>query len=114
MARQASVVNLTPVETVFFGADAPMTSLQRSARPARCPEIKQYVKTVEINGHPVKVFRVSYGDTTDLPREEPGTDLVVSRIVAAEHRSRSDLLFPLSEVRDRDGKLVGCRELGCL
>lgn len=49
---------------------------------------------------------------TDLPRPEPGTKYVVSRLTAHAARHRGDLVFPLTEIRDGDGKVIGAQGLG--
>jgi hypothetical protein len=51
------------------------------------------------------------GKLTDLPRPEPGTRLVVSRVTALAARHRRDLVFPLGEVRDPAGQITGVRGL---
>jgi len=48
----------------------------------------------------------------DLPGPVPGTRYVVSRLTADAARDRSDLVFPLSEIRDDAGRVVGARGLG--
>jgi hypothetical protein len=53
---------------------------------------------------------VQYGHVHDLPQPEPGTDYIVSLVVAlACHRD--DLLAPYVEVRNSDGTMIGCRFL---
>ena len=48
----------------------------------------------------------------DLPKPEPGTTYVVSRLTAHAARHRTDLVFPLTEVRDARGRVVGAEGLG--
>jgi hypothetical protein len=53
---------------------------------------------------------VEYGHVHDLPQPEPGTDYIVSLVVAlACHRG--DLLAPFVEVRNDEGTMIGCRFL---
>ena len=49
---------------------------------------------------------------TDLPGPEPGTTYVVSRLTAHAARHRTDLVFPLAEVIDTQGQVVGAEGLG--
>ena len=48
----------------------------------------------------------------DLPVAEPGTRYLVSRLTAHAARHRADLVFPLAEIRDSQGRVVGARGLG--
>jgi hypothetical protein len=47
-----------------------------------------------------------------LPAPVAGTRLVVSRVTALAARRRRDLLFPLDELRDSAGRIIGVRGLG--
>ena len=49
----------------------------------------------------------------DLPDRAPGVWYVVSLPFALEH-PREDLLVPYDEVRDPDGRIIGCRTLARL
>ena len=46
------------------------------------------------------------------PCAEPGTRYLVSRLTAHAARHRADLVFPLAEIRDSQGRVVGARGLG--
>lgn len=52
------------------------------------------------------------GRVIDLPAPEPGTMYVVSRLTAHAARRRADLVFPLAEIRDAEGRIIGARGLG--
>lgn len=45
----------------------------------------------------------------NLPPEEPGVYLIVSRLVASVAGGRGDLLVPGAAIRDGDGRIVGAR-----
>jgi hypothetical protein len=49
---------------------------------------------------------------TGLPRAEPGTRYLVSRITALAARGRADLVFPFGERRDEQGRVAGALGLG--
>lgn len=42
-----------------------------------------------------------------LPRSQPGTRYLVSRLTAEAARGRDDLVFPFDEIRDGDGRITG-------
>lgn len=70
------------------------------------------VKTVpagSINGIPL--FRNEYGEVVDLPEEQEGTLLVVSGLLKSACPSRSDLVVPAKQIRDDQGRIVGCEGL---
>jgi hypothetical protein len=54
---------------------------------------------------------VEYGHIENLPQPVPGTDYIVSLVVALAARGRDDLLAPYAEVRDARGTMIGCRFL---
>jgi hypothetical protein len=49
---------------------------------------------------------------TDLPEPQAGTRFVVSRLTALAARHRGDLVFPLAEIRDDQGRVIGAQGLG--
>ena len=59
----------------------------------------------------IKITKQFFGDVTDLPEQEDGVYLIVSRLVAVAYPNRSDLLVPGPLVRDGEGKVVGCNGL---
>lgn len=52
------------------------------------------------------------GEVQNLPAQEAGKWLVVSRIVAEACPQRADLIFPHDLVRDDKGNIIGCRKFG--
>jgi len=64
----------------------------------------------EVDGIPLT--RTVYGKAEGLPEVEPGTYYVVSSMVKAVYPERRDFLVPAEMVRDKDGRVVGCRSLG--
>jgi hypothetical protein len=67
------------------------------------------VVTGHIDGIPVT--KTVFGDTVDLPDQIDGTWLIVSAIVRMAHPDRTDLLSPGQQVRDDQGRVVGCKSL---
>ena len=107
------VVNLTPHDLAVYEGDQIALSAPRSSVPARIAEMRDEPGMVSLNGCATTVVDVAYlDDVTGLPDPVDGTFYVVSRITAQALRRRSDLLFPLDEVRNDDAQIIGCRALG--
>ncbi len=79
-----------------------------------CPRVAMsFVQsgTIDIDGVAIPTGRTEPGEIVDLPDEEEGTLLVVSRVVAAAAPDRADLVFPDDLVRDDAGRVIGARRL---
>lgn len=100
------LVNLTPHPVAIYGnravEDGPVEVIPPSGTVTR-------LATIELgtnNGYEL----VQYGHAHDLPQPQPGTEYIVSLVVAlAVHRD--DLLAPYVEVRNEQGTMIGCRYL---
>ena len=53
-----------------------------------------------------------FGQCHDLPQPQSNTRYIVAMVVARDQTHRSDLIFPVSEVRNEHGTVVGCRGFG--
>lgn len=60
------------------------------------------------DGLSAPVSDLAAGPLTNLPDVIPGTWYIVPRI-SAEAARRSDFVFPDDEVRDEEGRIIGCR-----
>lgn len=58
-----------------------------------------------------RVDSLPLGDVVGLPEPEDGTVYVVSVLVAERLPHRTDLRVPGGQVRDGDGRIIGCRSL---
>lgn len=58
-----------------------------------------------------RVDSLPLGDVVGLPEPEDGTVYVVSVLVAERLPHRADLRVPGGQVRDGDGRIIGCRSL---
>jgi len=68
------------------------------------------VEMPEIDG--IKTIKTSFGKPVGLPDQVAGTFLIVSQLVKSACPDRSDLLVPAEVVRDKEGKIIGCKALG--
>lgn len=107
-------INCTPHDVVLFdGNDRAVKRWPSATAWARLPEQHNPVRDVLIDDAVVvPIVDVSYqSGVANLPANQPGTLLIVSRPLAMVVR-RNDLVFPLDEVRDKAGRIIGCRALG--
>lgn len=105
------VVNLTPHPVVVLRGQEEHR-IEPSGAFARVVEVRGAQRDLDTESGPLPVVSVTYDDVViDLPEPADGVWLVVSRVTAAAV-PRPDLLFPLDDVRDADGRIIGCRSLG--
>jgi hypothetical protein len=105
------VVNLTLHPVTVYEADHAVASWPPSGAFARLVESHGPAPTVLTDQGPMPVTEISYTSTVaNLPDPTQETVFLVSRVLAAAV-ARDDLLFPADEVRDGNGRIVGCRTL---
>ena len=107
-----TLVNLTPhpLRLVFDSGET--HEVPPANEPARVVDRRGARELVDTDAGRVEVSDVaSGGEVVGLPPASEGVLLVVSRVTASAVR-RADLVFPLDEVRDDEGRVVGCRALG--
>lgn len=74
------------------------------------PRLAQTTEVVKVLND-ISITETQFGDTTDLPSEQEGVYLIVSRLVMAANTYRHDLLVPNELVRDEEGRILGCKSL---
>ena len=99
--------NLTPHVLNILCEDGNWKNLPTDGPPARCSVTPHKVFTIE----GVQVNKTTFDRIVDLPEPMAETLLVVSRIVKEACPERSDLLCAGEMIRDKEGKVVGCRGL---
>lgn len=103
------VVNLTPhVIEVVDRDGCVLVSFPPSGDVARCH--MEYLASGELLAE-APVGLVRYGRVHGLPDPFPFTRYLVSVLVMLACPDRDDLLTVASEVRDDEGRVVGCRGL---
>ena len=73
----------------------------------RCEQHEELIGKIDN----IQITKQIFGEVTDLPEQEDGVYLIVSRLVATACPNRSDLLIPGPLIRDAEGKVVGCKGL---
>ncbi|WP_280310281.1 hypothetical protein [Nocardia abscessus] len=111
-----TLINLTPHDLrVYDHNDTLLLTLPSTGTPARVPETHGPTVTFDATEGRIPVRELGYRHTPDpLPPQREGTWLIVSRIAAHTWTHRSDLLFPVDEVRDPQHRIIGCRGLAQL
>lgn len=63
----------------------------------------------DVDGIPIS--KTVYGEVQNLPEYEEGVLWIVSGLCRAAVPDRTDLLSPGAQVRDKEGKIIGCKSL---
>ncbi|MBF6523069.1 hypothetical protein [Nocardia farcinica] len=108
------LINLTfhPID-LYDTEDRRIAHFPSTTQPARVREHHTPAPPLTHHGITIPLARVTYRDTAEnLPDPTPDTHLIVSRIIAFAHPQRTDLVFPLDEVTDTRGQIIGCRGFG--
>lgn len=107
------LVNLTQHDVVVYDdADEIVMRVPVSGAMARISERRMpRVPLASAAGPIPTVLVVNEERITGLPEPKPGVVYEVSRITAAAC-PRADVFFPLDDVRDAAGRILGCRALG--
>lgn len=75
--------------------------------------VRLSAKTVdagELDG--IRLSKTEYGNPEGLPEMANDVYYIVSAMVKNALPGRSDLLVPAEQVRDSEGRIIGCRSLG--
>ena len=114
------IINMTPhaVRVISDNENVADRVFMPSGKSIRLES--QTYKVGEIDGVPLTRTQygnpiiVSDGISEELYFETPGVYYIVSAMVAQALPHRKDLLVPAEQVRDSDGKIIGCRSLGTI
>lgn len=111
-----TLLNHTAHELVVYAADdTVLLTLPPAPEPARVAELRNPPTDTHFGDVTISFQELRYATTPpSLPPPRPDTWLVVSRIAAHAWPDRLDLLFPVDEVRDPAGRIIGCRGLARL
>lgn len=104
----ATIINCTP-HAISFVDDA--GKVIRVVEPSGIlPRVSSAVTVVgDIDGIPDEV--TTYGQVVGLPEKREGVIMVVSAMVAARLPDRDDIRIPGRQVRDDQGRIIGCKSL---
>lgn len=105
-------INCTPHAIVLIVGDRTF-EIPPSGIVPRCKTARNVVDEVEVEGIAVPITETVMGELEGMPEAEEGTLYIVSMLAATAARrlGRTDVVVPDDAVRDKDGKIVGCRAL---
>lgn len=98
------VVNLTPHAINIVGGP----TFEPSGEVARISSTNESVGELVINGELISLITQEFGEIIGLPEEKEGTLFIVSGLIFS-NSSRKDLLVPGEQVRDEQGRVIGCK-----
>lgn len=109
------LVNLTPhTITLVDQNNQPVLTVDSSA-VARVSAQTTTVGTYSVNGIEIPRTHTVYGEVEGLPAPIPGTVYIVSGMIvsalASQGIRRDDVVVPGLQVRDDQGRVIGCRSL---
>ena len=104
-----NIVNMTPHAVVLLDKeDKVVKTFEPSGSSVRLSS-----KTVEVGKiGEIRLTETVYGNPEGLPEMANDVYYIVSAMVKNALPGRSDLLVPAEQVRDSDGRIIGCRSLG--
>src|SRR2546430_1834447 len=114
------LVNLTPHPIRVYENDTPngITDLDHGLlfevppadKPARIAMIDLGTERSaydEATGRSTWIDWQQFGQCHDMPVAQPGVTYIVSLVVALAMQGRSDVIFPMAEVRNEQGTVIG-------
>ena len=100
--------NLCPHDIVVFFRQK--TKIIKSEGLARVVVSETPNGTIQVDGSPIPLVRVEFGEIEGLPDAEQGTVFIVSSIVKEAAKERNDLVAPdtgKSCIRNAAGQILG-------
>lgn len=122
MARKESImettqlVNLTPHTINLVAEDGTQLLSLESQGVARVASTTEVVGYLQVGDVVVPRTHTTFGEVEGLPDPEPGvgyivSNMVISALVQHGRLDRNDLFTPGLQVRDEQGRVIGCRSL---
>lgn len=109
--NMTKIVNCTPhVITIVTEDGGILRQFEPSGILPRVSVNKEPMGLLNDGIIPVPLYAQAYGNVVDLPEQEEDTFLIVSGLVASAAK-RGDLLVPGDQVRDEEGRVIGCKFL---
>lgn len=105
LERPTEIINLTPHELTIVDESSKVIQRIPSSGFARAQQTREHLG--DINGIPA--YKTVFGEVGGLPEPQEGVIYVVSALTAQAAPHRDDLYVPDIQVRDAEGKIIGCR-----
>jgi hypothetical protein len=108
-------LNVTPHTVGFFEEDSTPLLEVPSTGLARVSATTSVVGYLRINGVLIPQTHTEYGEIEGLPEPQEGRIIIVSGMIisalAQQGIHRTDLFVPGMQLRDEQGRVIGCRSL---
>ena len=108
-------LNVTPHTVGFFDEEATPLLEVPSTGLARVSAQTSVVGYLRINGTLIPQTHTQYGEVEGLPEPQEGRIIIVSGMIisalAQQGIHRADLFVPGMQIRDDQGRVIGCRSL---
>jgi len=107
--KKIEVINKTPHDVNIVSEDGRVVKTY----PRGDSLIRLGVETVQdtpLDGIPTS--KTIFGEPEGLPDFVEGTFYIVSQLIKSTLPGRTDLLVPAEVVRDKSGRIIGCKSLG--
>ena len=121
MARKESImeitnlINLTPHTINLVTEDGTQLLSLESQGVARAASTTEAVGYLQVGGAAVPQTHTTFGEVEGLPDPTSGVGYIVSNMIisalAQQGIRRTDLFTPGLQVRDEQGRVIGCRSL---
>lgn len=110
------VINLTPHTINLVAEDGTQLLSLESQGVARVASTTEVVGHLQVGEVVVPQTHTTFGEVEGLPDPEPGvgyivSNMVISALVQHGRLDRNDLFTPGLQVRDEQGRVIGCRSL---
>lgn len=99
------IINTTPHDVVMLNSNNEVVSVFPPELSVRVSS--HVVKVGELDGFPLEA--TTFGELEGLPAQEDGVFYIVSRFVKSALPNRHDLICPGQQVRDGQGRVIGCK-----
>ena len=112
--EQLNLINLTPHTVTVFDEDTVVLAVE-SAGVARVSASTEVVGHLQVGDVVIPQTHTTFGEVEGLPDPTPGVGYIVSNMIvsalAQQGIHRDDLFTPGLQVRDDQGRVIGCRSL---
>ena len=109
------LVNLTPHTINLVAEDGTQLLSLESQGVARVASTTEVVDQLQVGEVVVPQTHTTFGEVEGLPEQAPGVGYIVSNMIisalAQQGVRRDDLFTPGMQVRDDQGRVIGCRSL---
>ena len=102
--NEGILVNLTPHEVTIV-----LNNHEVKIKPeGQVPRVATKSIMIDHFGE-IPVYRTSYGEIEGLPPMSNNVKYIVSALVQKAANFREDLLIPSQQIRDGQGRIIGCK-----